>query len=800
MPRIPLGNFGNAIAEPAPRVSIPAGAFNQGEGVQQLARTGQEIATREIERQQAEARVEERRLKAERIETEAKQADTELTRRLSELQYDPQGGYFTKMGSAAVDDYEGTVKAARQVHQEISSSVADPEARRAFDLAAGQHLNRVTENISKHAMTQNRVVQVNTSESRAKAYIDSAASAYGDDTVFNQALATARNEAETQGRLLGLDAATVALRKKSYESVAWEKRFAAARMADPLFALALFQKNPEALDPDKRDNMGASLFAAAAPLMANEIAVRGIQTQAKNVEEAAAIAAAADQAGIPVRVATGTTHGTFAQSTFNNLPGDMKLRVINLAKQQLAQSQSLATHRLSGVLRDAESAALDGKRLALDPSVFSAFGPQADEMRARYDNSQVMADTIAQVRMMPVPERIAAIERATPKSAGAGYAEATARAQSVRQAVVQVNQMQTDDPVAFSMMTSPNVVKPAFDALQATMNDVTATMEARRDAARTFATATLAEQSRLGDTPQQAGILTRKKPILPNQMANAIAQQFVQQPEGGQPPARLIQMQAEIWGQHWPDVYAQIAKDIGPTARVIANIKDTPAAALLSLHAGTKTEEMKKALPAPDVKIIEDTIDERMIPARDSLVGWTSQGLRTFNDWNEGARRLALLYAGQGTKPADAAKRAVADVFDNHWEVRGTVRYPKMPGVDPRVAERGMARVLSEAGKLAIMVPPGEAATLGKDYVSKQLANAMRDFGFWITLGDDSGVALWMKGNNGPQLVQGANGQAITYTWKQLQDIATRPEAPGRAPAFGSTGGGAASGMTRGKP
>jgi hypothetical protein len=95
MPRIPIGNFGNAIAEGAPRVNVPAGAFDQGEGLVQLARTGQAIASNEIENQrseanraklqaQAEAKAEQRRIEAEqRAEDNRNRSQLESAQRMS---------------------------------------------------------------------------------------------------------------------------------------------------------------------------------------------------------------------------------------------------------------------------------------------------------------------------------------------------------------------------------------------------------------------------------------------------------------------------------------------------------------------------------------------------------------------------------------------------------------------------------------------------------------------------------------------------------------------------------------------
>jgi hypothetical protein len=786
MARIPIGNFGNAIADPAPRVNIPSGAFdNGGAGLQKLGEVGVSYATQALQE-----------IRAHETEVQAKNADTELTRRLMELQHDPDKGYMGKVGSNAISSYADTTKSAKAIRDEISAGIKDPKAKSAFDLVSGSRLNSAIDSISRHAQTQNRVVQLSASQSRAQQSIDSAAMSYDNDAAFNEAITIARNEAAAQSRAMGLDANDAALRAKVYENSAWEKRFATARMKDPLYALDLFQKNEGALDPARRDNMGAALFAAAAPVMANDIAMRGLVTNAKNPQEAEAMAMAANEAGITnVRVTTGETYGKSTDTIFDRLPSDMKMRVIGMAKQQLSQTRSLLVHQANGLLRDAEVAANDGKRTMIDPSMFAAFGPQAQEVQKRYQQSQAMADVITQVQAMPVRERAAAVDAALPQQTGAGYADSVARANTIADAVRRVNQAQTDDPVMFTIQSSPNTVKPAFELLQETINNPVIPAAQRRDAAQRFAAATIAEQERLGNTPAQAGRVSRALPVLPKQMATAIANQFVTQPEGGQGPAVMLQMQADMWGKYWPQVYSQIAKDIGPTARVVANLGDSPAASVLSMHANMPIAELKKGVSSEDSKVINETLAAELDGARRSLWGWTTGGAESYNDYEQAAEKLALIYRGQNIKPIDAAKRAARDVFNDRYEVHGNARIPKSKDIDARQAIRGMNRALAESGNIPVRVPAHEAAILGAEYTAKQLAASLKANGFFVTLGDDSGVQLWMRGRSGEQSVEHGNGGPITYTWKQLQDIAKKPDAPAAVMPFEESRGGAATGM-----
>jgi hypothetical protein len=49
VPKIPIGNFGNAIADVAPRVNVPAGAFDTTSGLQKLGEIGVRAASGMLE-------------------------------------------------------------------------------------------------------------------------------------------------------------------------------------------------------------------------------------------------------------------------------------------------------------------------------------------------------------------------------------------------------------------------------------------------------------------------------------------------------------------------------------------------------------------------------------------------------------------------------------------------------------------------------------------------------------------------------------------------------------------------------
>lgn len=68
MARIPLGNFGNAIAAPAPRTNIPAGAYRSGEGLQ---RAGEALTSVSAGMMEEERRVQEEQERKKQAEQQA---------------------------------------------------------------------------------------------------------------------------------------------------------------------------------------------------------------------------------------------------------------------------------------------------------------------------------------------------------------------------------------------------------------------------------------------------------------------------------------------------------------------------------------------------------------------------------------------------------------------------------------------------------------------------------------------------------------------------------------------------------
>lgn len=456
------------------------------------------------------------------------------------------------------------------------------------------------------------------------------------------------------------------------------------------------------------------------------------------------------------------------------------------------QTDSLEKRRMVQLMKDVEAAADNGISTPVPDSAFSVFGEESPAIIQQYRNSQVMADNISKVATLPVADRITLVESNVPKEGGPGFAEAEKRATDIARAVNEANRRQAEDPAAYAIQVAPQTVGKAFTEMQSSSS-----AEDRRIASQAYADAVVAEQERLGSVPTRRRLRGQvDAPILPKGMAQAIAKQFLSPKEGGQGPAQLLQSQADTWGDYWPAVYKQIAKDIGPTARVVANLRDTPAAALLSMNAALPTKVLREAVPAKtDASTVDETVNSELAELRESLVGWTTGGSQTYSDYEEAAKRNAYVYAAQGTKPSEAGKRAVQEIVREYYDFQGTVRIPRLPNVDVRAVGRGMDTVLGQAETLNLRVPE-DARRLGSDFTADQIAKSVKANGFFTTLGDDSGVALWLRGANGERPVEGADGP-ITFTWRELMERAAASVKRPAARSFTETPRGAATGVQR---
>ncbi len=436
-------------------------------------------------------------------------------------------------------------------------------------------------------------------------------------------------------------------------------------------------------------------------------------------------------------------------------------------------------------LKDAEAAYARGLPFANAPTrdeLVASYGPVRGAREAdNLDQMQQHSRRVQGFATMSPQEIVAEIEKSRPGPTAT--AEDQVRFDNLSRAAQQTMADRSRDPAQFAMTHSP-VVRQAYEQVVANPSDPAA--------ARNYVAATQAEQQRLG-------VVVPK--ILSAPAAAQITQQIRDAETQGQDIARTLQGYAQTWGSHWPRILGELSKDISPISSVIAEMPDTPAAATLATHITRRTGELRELIPSADAKIIDQALETELVPLRQSLVGLSSEGDRVFLNQVEAIKRNAYVYAATvgSTNPAEAARRAVREIVNDRYTFSGAVRIPK--SIDSDAVDRGLRIILADPGRFNVGVSATESRLFGENFTRDQINAALRQSGFWGTLPDESGVALFMRGTNGIRAPVDSNGRVISFTWQQIIDQSARPAAPRAQTRMApETPGGAVPGRTITRP
>lgn len=297
----------------------------------------------------------------------------------------------------------------------------------------------------------------------------------------------------------------------------------------------------------------------------------------------------------------------------------------------------------------------------------------------------------------------------------------------------------SDDPAGYLTQFAP-ITQKAWTTFQGEGT------EQSRDA---YFSAVEADRARLG---------LPKGDFLPNAYAKALADEIAN-PKSAEQLASLMQEEAQKWGDRWPDVHAQIAKDLPDMAAVIGSGIDRSAAVVLSSTANLKESELKAMLPQSvkwgDVQAdVANTFDEvrRSFPA---------EGARTWSAIQESATRLAVSYMQAGASKGNAIDRAYKELIGNQYEI-GNVR--DVPFLVPRQFEAGdveneAERMLKEFTPTVDMIaaPPGDDAARFLERATKRF----REESYWVASGDGNGLRLYL----------GGRPTQVSYSFEQFSEL-----------------------------
>lgn len=421
-------------------------------------------------------------------------------------------------------------------------------------------------------------------------------------------------------------------------------------------------------------------------------------------------------------------------------------REIKARELEARQLQAIARVELTSRVQDAEAAYLQGLDFAKPPShqeFIGAYG--AEEGNARYEQFlkvQKVGSAIRDLATADPEERIRLIDQFNPAAegiAGDGFREDARLFGTAVQAVTALTKELQDDPAGYAAKYSP-IIRGAMAALES----------GDPDAAQSYAAATLAEQERLGALEPK---------LLTASQADAIVRQFENIGDGGSNAAALIEQLQQQWGRHWPTVYKQLQPKLPGAALVIGSGVNEATAATLARIAPLKDEDLKRGLDPTEISDARELLREQLAPFRQTLAQQVG-GDRTYATIDREAERLTLAYLAQGKSHKDAVAETVRALVEDKYTIKGSWRAPVQ--YDARMIERGAELALRsiDANQLRFEVPAG----IDPEFAASRVKSAIDKDGYWVTLPDESGLALYYGG----AAVLSREGEPITRQWEDL--------------------------------
>lgn len=128
-------------------------------------------------------------------EARVREVDNQASAAIRGLLYDPEKGYLAATGKDAVDRYQDTEAAIKQLGEQLAGGLQSPGQREMFDRVWQRRADSALNSIAVHAAQQSKVYNNNQAEARSALSIDDAVASYGNAPAFNTARATAITEA-----------------------------------------------------------------------------------------------------------------------------------------------------------------------------------------------------------------------------------------------------------------------------------------------------------------------------------------------------------------------------------------------------------------------------------------------------------------------------------------------------------------------------------------------------------------------------------------------------------------------------
>ena len=441
------------------------------------------------------------------------------------------------------------------------------------------------------------------------------------------------------------------------------------------------------------------------------------------------------------------------------LPVSQQLSYLRQAQTVIKQDQALVEKQFKERINNANAMAVDGiqdPKPLTSADFFKAFEPQeAAKQFESYETNQKLAATMSTFKTQSASEISTELSLWQPKP-GEDYAIAEKRFNILQQAAVRIAEQRKKDPVAYVASTNSRIAE-LQDQIVATY--ATAGTEGQRaQLTREYATASLAEQERLGIADPK---------ILSNPEVDFLSRRIG---AGKESSADLVASLEQQYGrEYFPKVMNELMQKgkLSPALMIIPDLESSDSREIVSRLSAMKRSDLDAGVAPTIIKDIKEQVTAHIkvlqLSAGPMSVGM-SQQLGAYQDIME---RIAIDRIGRGVdKSGSAAADAANKILLDKYQFRDTLRMPK--NVDSGDVMTGLNIVIKQSLLPELSAKDVPLDLTGARKPEEALAEWRSTVGsryMWIANGDTTKAMLWVRGKNGEFYKVNKDGEqyGITY-------------------------------------
>jgi hypothetical protein len=443
------------------------------------------------------------------------------------------------------------------------------------------------------------------------------------------------------------------------------------------------------------------------------------------------------------------------------LPVSQQLSYLRQAQTVIKQDQALVQKQFVERINNSNAMAVDGIQ---DPKpltaadFFKAFEPQeATKQFESYQTNQKLAETMSTFKTQSASQISTELSLWKPEP-GEDYAIAEKRFNVLQQAAVRIAEQRKADPVAYVASTNPRIadLQEQIAATYATVG----TEGQRAQLSREYATATLAEQERLGIADPK---------ILSNPEVDFLSRRIG---AGNETSADIVaSLETQYGREFFPKVMSELAKKgkLSPALMIIPDLDSSDTRELVSRLTAMKRSDLEAGVDSKIIKDIKSTVNEHVkllqLSAGPMSVGM-SQQLGAYQDVMEliATDRVRRGVDKSGSAAADAANKALL----GKYQFKDTLRMPA--SVDSGDVMTGLNTVVKQGVLPELTIADVPRDLTGARTPEEALIEWRSTVGsryMWIANGDTTKAMLWVQGKNGEFYKVNKGGEQYGITFEQ---------------------------------